>query len=163
MALALARDSMETAAAAGGGVVVDLDITLVGQIVLLLALLAILKPLLFEPMLKLFEEREKRIDGAKVQARRLDEASAGALTKYETEMQRARAAGNLEREKLRSEGSKEENEILGKVRESTTKALEEGRSKLAAEAREVRRVLERESPALGRELAGRVLGHEVES
>jgi F-type H+-transporting ATPase subunit b len=163
MALALARDSMETAAAAGGGVVVDLDITLVGQIVLLLALLAILKPLLFEPMIKLFEEREKRIDGAKVQARRLDEASAGALTKYETEMQRARAAGNLEREKLRAEGNKEENEILGKVRESTTKMLEEGRSKLATEAGEVRRVLRTESLALGRQLAGRVLGHEVDS
>src|SRR5580658_7615146 len=116
MALALARDSMETAAT-GGGVVVDLDITLVGQIVLLLVLLAILKPLLFEPMLRLFEEREKRIDGAKLQARRLDEASAGALTKYETEMQRARAAGNLERDRLRAEGAKQENEILGRVRD----------------------------------------------
>ena len=39
--------------------------------------------MLFDPMLKLFEEREKRIDGAKVQARHIDEKSAGALTKYE--------------------------------------------------------------------------------
>jgi F-type H+-transporting ATPase subunit b len=98
---------MKIAAASGGGggVVVDLDVTLVGQIVLLLVLLAVLKPLLFEPMLKLFEERERRIDGAKLQARRLDEASAGALTKYEAEMQKARSAGNLERDKLRAEGA----------------------------------------------------------
>jgi F-type H+-transporting ATPase subunit b len=160
MALALVSHSMKTG---GGGVVVDLDITLVGQIVLLLLLLAILKPLLFEPMLKLFEERERRIDGAKLQARRLDEASAGALTKYETEMQRARAAGNLEREKLRSQGTQEENEILGQVRASTTKALEEGRTKLATEAAEVRKALRAESTTLGRQVAGRVLGHEVES
>jgi F-type H+-transporting ATPase subunit b len=149
--------------AATGGVVVDLDITLVGQIVLLLVLLVVLKPLLFEPMLRLFEERERRIDGAKVQARRLDEASAGALTKYEAEMQKARSAGNLEREKLRAQGAKEENEILGKVRESTAKALEQGRSQLAAQATETRKTLRAEAGALGRQVAARVLGHEVES
>jgi F-type H+-transporting ATPase subunit b len=159
--MALVTDSMNTAI--GGGVIVDLDITLVGQIVLFLVLMAALKPLLFEPMLKLFEERERRIDGAKLQARKLDEASAGALSKYETEMQRARAAGNLEREKLRALGTREENEIVGKVRESTSKALEQGRSQLAAEAGEVRKLLRAESAALGRQLAGRVLGHEVES
>lgn len=143
--------------------VVDLDITLVGQIVLLLVLFVVLKPLLFEPMIKLFEERERRIDGAKVQARRLDEASARALTKYEGEMQRARAAGNLEREKFRSEGAKEENAILAEVRESTAKALEDGRSKLAANARDVRAALQGQSGTLARQLAARVLGQDVES
>jgi hypothetical protein len=48
MALALVSHSMK---AGGGGVVVDLDVTLVGQIVLLLVLLVVLKPLLFGPML----------------------------------------------------------------------------------------------------------------
>jgi F-type H+-transporting ATPase subunit b len=160
MALALLADSIKSAP--HGGVVVDLDITIVGQIVLLLILLVVLKPLLFDPMLKLFEEREKRIDGARVQARRMDEASAGALTKYETEMQHARAAGNVEREKLRAEGTKEENEILGKVRESTSKMLEEGRSRLTGEAGQVRKALQGESATLGRQLASRILGHEVE-
>ncbi len=143
--------------------VVDLDITLVGQVVLLLILLAVMKPLLFDPMLTLFEEREKRIDGAKVQARRMDEASAGALTKYESEMQRARAAGNVEAEKLRAEGAKEETEILGRVRTSTAKLLEEGRSRLAGEADQARQALRAEGEALGAELAARVLGHEVKS
>src|ERR1700691_2998396 len=100
MALALVTDSMM--AASGGGVVVDLDITVIGRAFLFLVLLVVLKPLLFEPMLKLFEEREKRIEGAKLQARKMDEASAGALTKYEAEMQRARAVGNAERDKLRA-------------------------------------------------------------
>ncbi len=160
MALALVIDSMK--ASAGGGVVVDLDVTVLGQVVLFLVLLAVLKPLLFEPMLKLFEEREKRIEGAKLQARKMDEASAGALTKYDAEMQTARAAGNAEREKLRAEGAKEEGEILGEVRKSTTATLEEGRKRLATEVGEVRRALRGQSAGLGRELAARVLGHEVE-
>jgi|SRR5580692_3679020 F-type H+-transporting ATPase subunit b len=161
MALALVTHSV-MAGSGGGGVVVDLDVTVVGQVVLFLVLLVVLKPLLFEPMLKLFEEREKRIEGAKVQARRMDEASAGALSKYEAEMQRARAVGNAERDKLRAQGTKEENEILGKVRESTAATLDAGRKRLATEVGEVRRALRAESTGIGRELAARVLGHEVE-
>jgi F-type H+-transporting ATPase subunit b len=161
MALAVVlRDSMGFAA--GGGVVVDLDVTVVGQVVLVLVLLAVMKPMLFDPMLKLFEEREKRIDGAKSQARKMDEESAGALTKYESEMQRARAVGNAERDKLRAEGTKEEAEILGKVRASTSKMLEEGRSRLAGEAGHARQELRGETSALGGQLAARVLGHEVQ-
>src|SRR5580704_1122366 len=152
MALALVTHSV-MAGASGGGVVVDLDVTLVGQVVLFLVLLVVLKPLLFEPMLKLFEEREKRIEGAKLQARKMDEASAGALTKYEAEMQNARAAGNAERDKLRAEGTREEAEILGEVRKSTAATLDDGRRRLAAEAGEVRRALEVESASLGRQLA----------
>src|SRR5580692_9959869 len=155
MALALVTHSV-MAGSGGGGVVVDLDVTVVGQVVLFLVLLVVLKPLLFEPMLKLFEE------GEKVQARRMDEASAGALSKYEAEMQRARAVGNAERDKLRAQGTKEENEILGKVRESTAATLDAGRKRLATEVGEVRRALRAESTGIGRELAARVLGHEVE-
>jgi len=162
MALALVTHSMN-AASGGGGVIVDLDVTLVGQVVLFLVLLVVLKPLLFEPMLKLFEEREKRIEGAKLQARKMDEASAGALTKYEGEMQKARAAGNAERDKLRGQGAKEESEILGEVRKATSATLDEGRKRLATEVTEVKKALAAQSATLGRELASRVLGHEVES
>lgn len=158
MTLAHVTDSMK----AGGGVVVDLDVTLIGQVVLFVVLSIVLKPMLFEPMLKLFEEREKRIEGAKLQARKMDEASAGALSKYEAEMQTARAAGNAERDKLRAQGAREESDILGEVRKSTTATMDEGRKQLAAQVTEVRKALTGQSAALGRELAARVLGHEVE-
>jgi len=59
--------------------------------------------MLFDPMLKLFAEREKRIDGAKLEARKIDEKSGEALTKYDTEMGKARALANLERDKIRAE------------------------------------------------------------
>ena len=48
--------------------------------VLFTALAVMLKPLLFDPMLKLFDEREKRIEGAKLEARKTDDASAQALS-----------------------------------------------------------------------------------
>ena len=140
---------------------VDFDVTMLVQIVFFLILLAVLKPTLFDPMLRLFEERERRIEGAKLQARKTDEASAGALSKYETAMQRARASANLERDKLRAEGVKTENEILAKVRASTAKTLAEGRGKLGEDVAAARASLKTDVTVLAKELAGRVLGREV--
>ena len=142
---------------------VDVDLTFLVQLVLFVGLTLILKPILFDPMLKLFEEREKRIEGAKVQARHIDEKSASALAKYESEMGKARSTANAERDKLRAEGVKQEQEILATVRAATAKTLDEGRRAAQVEAEKVRTVLRSESAGMARDLASRVLGREVQS
>lgn len=154
--------TLSTNIATEGAVNVDFDLSFLVQIGLFIVLGLVLKPTLFDPMLKLFEEREKRIDGAKVQARKIDEKSAHALTEYETAMANARAAANAERDKLRAEGLKAESEILGKVRAQTTQALEEGKKKAQEEAARVRETLRADTQAIAKELAARVLGREVQ-
>lgn len=147
---------------AEGPVTVDLDASTLIQIGLFIVLFLVLKPVLFDPMLKLFEEREKRIDGAKLQARKIDEKSASALTKYETEMGKARASANQERDKLRAEGVKTENEILDKVRKATAETLEQGKRQAREEAARVRTALQTETGEMAKQLAARVLGREVQ-
>lgn len=149
--------------AAQGAVDVDFDLTVLGQMALFLVLLAVLKPTLFDPMLKLFEEREKRIDGAKLQARKTDDESAGALAKYEAAMQKAREAANAERDMLRSEALKTENEVLSRARENTAHVLEEGRKQTEAEVLRIRAALKAHSQELAGDIASRVLGREVQS
>jgi F-type H+-transporting ATPase subunit b len=149
-------------AAAPQAISVDFDATFLVQLVLFTGLTLVLKPLLFDPMLKLFEERERRIDGAKMQARKMDEKSATALAKYETEMARARMSANAEREKIRAEGLKREQEILAAVRASTSKTIEDGKRTALAEAERVRATLKSEAGTLARDVAGRVLGREVQ-
>lgn len=151
------------AAASRGAIDVDVDLTFVVQLVLFVVLTLILKPVLFDPMLRLFEEREKRTLGAKLLARQTDEKSAEALTKYEAEMGKARAAANAEREKIRAEALKREQEILAAVRASTAKALEDGKQAVHAEGAKARAALRAEAGTMARELAGRVLGREVQS
>jgi F-type H+-transporting ATPase subunit b len=146
---------------AEGGVEVDFDLTLVGQIIVFIVLFLILKPLLFDPMLHLFEERERRIDGAKLLARKIDEKSASALSTYETEMAKARTSANAEREKLRNEGLKAESEILARVRGATARLMEDGRKQMQTEVQGARAALQNETGPLARELATRVLGREV--
>jgi F-type H+-transporting ATPase subunit b len=150
-------------AAAPQAIQVDFDATFLLQLILFSALTLILKPLLFEPMLKLFEERERRIDGAKLQARKIDEKSASALAKYEAEMAKARAQANVERDKIRAEAQRREQDIMGTVRAAAAKTLEEGKARAQAEAQRVRATLKGEAGNLARDLAGRVLGREVQS
>lgn len=148
--------------AAPQAISVDFDATFLVQLVLFAGLTFVLKPLLFDPMLKLFEERERRIDGAKMQARKMDEKSAAALAKYESEMAKARAAANAEREKIRAKALTREQEVLGAVRAATAKTIEDGKRAAYAEADRVRATLKNEAGTLARDLAARVLGREVQ-
>jgi F-type H+-transporting ATPase subunit b len=159
--LAVSIFEASASVAEGGGVTVDMDASLVVQIGIFILLLVILKPLLFDPMLRLFEEREKKIDGTRRDATKEDERSAKALAKYEGIMAKAREAGNAERDQLRSEGQKKEAEILALVRGQTTATVENGRKAIAEEATTARTALETEANALGAAIASRVLGREV--
>ena len=145
----------------GGGVTVDLDASLLVQVALFVVLLLILKPLLFEPMLKLFEEREKRIEGTRREASKEDERSAKALAKYEAILGKARDAGAAERDSLRSEGTRKEAEAMAQVRQVVATTIEQGRAVLATDAKKTREDLAAEAAILGRGIASRVLGREV--
>ncbi|MGO8997140.1 MAG: ATP synthase F0 subunit B [Polyangiaceae bacterium] len=151
----------EAGRAGGGGVDVDFDGTLLIMVALFIFLWIVLKPLLFDPMLRLFEERERQVDGAKLLARKIDEKSAGALTQYETEMQKARASANDERDRIRAEGLKREAEILAKVRAQTAATLEAGRKEMKEAADGARKALSTEMQSIASDFASRALGREV--
>jgi F-type H+-transporting ATPase subunit b len=142
---------------------VDVDATLFVQLVMFVVFLFALKPLLFDPMMKLFEERERLIDKTRAEAGNVDKKSAKALAEYEKILAAAREAGGAERDKLRGAGAKQEAELLGNVRAQTAATVEQGRAAIAGEARNARLALKVDAGSLGRQLASRVLGREVSS
>ena len=168
MSLAVAMTNGLTSAAvamtdaAASAVSVDFDKTVIGQIVLFLVLMLVLKPVLYDPMLKLFAEREERTEKTKERARAIDEESADALSKFENAMAKARAVADAEREKVRGEGVKTENEIMARVRASTAKVLDEGRKSRETQVQAVRSQLQGRSQEIARDVATRVLGREVQ-
>src|SRR5258708_21601893 len=137
---------------------VDFAANFLLQVVFFVALTLFLKPVLFDPMLKLFEERERRTFGAKVQARKIDEKSAGAAAKYDAEMGKARAAAGAERDKIRAAAVKEEQELLAQVRVATAKVIDDGKAAAFAEAERARAALKADAAQRARELARRGLG-----
>ena len=54
---------------------IDFDRTFILQMAVFALLIVVLRPLLFDPVLSIFEERERRTDGAKAEAR--DDARGG--------------------------------------------------------------------------------------
>jgi F-type H+-transporting ATPase subunit b len=150
-----------TAQTRGGAVNLDFDLTFVVQMVAFTVLVIVLKPILFDPLMKLFEERERRTDGAKLLARRMDERAGELLQRYESELESVRRAATEERERLRAEGQRLEAQILAEARAETAKVVEEGKAKLERERRSLRTELASTSEELARDIASRVLGREI--
>ena len=150
-------------AAAEGAVTVDADLSLFVQLGLFVVLLVILKPTLFDPMMKLFEAREQRIEGTRNLATKTDIKSAKSKAKADAIVAKGREAGATEREALRAEGLKREAELMNGVRAETAQTLERGRAATGSEADAARKQLRLDAHSLGRDMAARVLGREVAS
>lgn len=161
MTTTLASELALTNAFGTGAVEVDFDMSVLIQAGLFLVLLLVLKPLLFDPMLKLFEERERRIDGAKLAARKIDEKSSNAKEEYERAMADARAAANAQSDALRQEAHQTESQILETARAQAALSLEQARASTEEQARDLRNALKTEAQRIGADLARKALGREV--
>lgn len=146
---------------ASGAIAVDFDLTFLAQMVLFSTFIVVLKPLLFDPLLRVFEERERRTEGAKREAREMDEKAGELLAHYETELEKVRREAGLERERLRAEAAKIEAQIMAEARADAARIIEEGKEKIAAEVARMRAELAAAQPALAAEIAASMLGREV--
>jgi F-type H+-transporting ATPase subunit b len=153
--------ALSSASSSGGAVNIDFDLTFVGQMVIFSALIIVLKPLLYDPVLALFAEREKRTDGAKADARAMQEKAGELLRKWEAEVEKVQRVAAEERDKTRAETARLEAETMAEARKMSAKIVEEGRVKIAEEIRATRVDLGRSSAVLARDIATRVLGREV--
>jgi F-type H+-transporting ATPase subunit b len=153
--------ALSSASSSGGAVNIDFDLTFVGQMVIFSALIIVLKPLLYDPVLALFAEREKRTDGAKADARAMQEKAGELLRKWEAELEKVQRVAAEERDKKRAETARLEAETMSEARKVAAKIVDEGRAKIEAEVKATRLELGRSSALLARDIATRVLGREV--
>jgi len=140
---------------------VDFDLTFLAQFVLFAAFITVLKPLLFDPLLKVFKERERRTEGAKKEASEMD-AQAGELrVSYEAEEEKVRHAAGRDREKLRAEVAALEAKIMAEARTEAARILEVGKARIAADVAELKKELDLARPDLASQIASRILDRQV--
>jgi F-type H+-transporting ATPase subunit b len=147
--------------AAGGGVTLDFDYTVVFQMGIFVLLMFLLEPLLFRPVLRIFALREERTEGVVAHARDLEERAGELLTRYEKELERVHRAAASERERIRQETTALEAKILREAREATTKILEDGRRRIESEVTRIRFDLGRESEQIAGSIVKKALGGET--
>lgn len=146
----------------GSAVEVDVNLPLVlVQLGVVAGLTFFLKPVLFDPLLALFEERERRVEGARKEAREMDDQAAELLLKYESELKEVHQKAGAERDKVRVAAQAVEAREMAEARKEAQSILEAGRSTMETQRAEVEQKLRAGEGELAKQIASRVLGREV--
>jgi len=117
--------------------------------------------MLFQPYLTLRERRRAGIEGARGEAERMTAEADAKLAAYEKQLATARAKGNEEGRKLRTEATAHEREVTDAARVATQKAIEEASIKMRGQVEDARAKLMPEANVLAQKMASKLLGREV--
>ena len=85
------------------GSIIDLDGTIWIQLGLFAVAFFVFRPLIFRPMVALFEAREQAIEGSKLEALRLQDEASAESEEFDVEMRGLRLRAGEERDRLRAE------------------------------------------------------------
>ena len=146
---------------ASGGVVMDIDRTMLVQMAIFVFLIVVLSPLLFKPLLRLFEERERRTEGARTDARQMQEKAENLLVRYQAKLEDVKRIATQERDRLRLETLQLESKILDEARSATAKFVEEGRLQIGHEVGKIRQDMSLVSQSIAREIGSKLLGRRI--
>jgi F-type H+-transporting ATPase subunit b len=140
---------------------IDIDLTVVIQFALFLLMFVIGNAFLFQPYLKLREQRKQGIDGARAEAERMSAQADAELAEYEKKLAAARSRANEEGRKVRAEAAVHEKTVTDASRAEAQKATGEATTKMRAETDAARLQLLPQANALARQIASKLLGREV--
>ncbi|MBM4358171.1 MAG: H(+)-transporting ATPase [Deltaproteobacteria bacterium] len=146
---------------ASGAIQLDLNVTAVAQFILFTAFVVLMKDLIFDPLIKVFEERERRTAGAIDDARDLDERAIELKNKVDARLDDVRREAAADRARAVAKLKQIEGDLLGSARNAAAESLTTGIGKVEAEAATIRKDLEGQRASLAAEIASRVLGREV--
>lgn len=136
----------------------DLNITLVFQLINFFIALFLLNWLLIRPVREIIKKRNGIMDGLASEADKFHEEAVARLKAYEAELAKARQQAGANREEGRNEGLAELEAIVGKAQQSARQLLEENRATLQNQAdqalAELRDGIDDFSTLLGKKLMG---------
>lgn len=137
------------------------DLSVFWVIFFVLLLTALLNRLLFKPVLRVMEERERAIRSARELADRSANDARLASAEFEKKTAEARADLYRQMDEMRRAAMNERVDIMTRTRAEAESAIAAATAKLTAEAEEARRRLGAEADALGAAVAERILGRKT--
>jgi F-type H+-transporting ATPase subunit b len=140
---------------------IEINFTLVIQLINFLILLVILNFLLFRPILRVLDEREKLVRDSSEIKERLNTLADEGIARYEEQLLNAKQEAMNIRTGVRSEVMGEFRKQVLEAKESGLEELEKSRREIAKEAEESRTVLMKEVESLGSRIASKLAGREL--
>jgi F-type H+-transporting ATPase subunit b len=141
--------------------VIQINITLIVQIINFLVLLLVLNALLYKPVTAKIREREARIRNDREKAAELDGQVLEQERRHQQELAIVRQTGAQEKNALTAEAKKKEAEILDKARADASRIVEDMKAAIRVEAEEVRKALKAEMTPLAQSISEKILGRAV--
>ncbi|MAE93385.1 MAG: hypothetical protein CL910_01860 [Deltaproteobacteria bacterium] len=135
-----------------------------GEVQLLILFLVLLVPankLLFQPLVGVLEERDKRIEGAQARAKVVSEEAEQVLGEYETAVTEARKAAEGDRRGTLDEARREQSRLTAEARSASEDEVQRARAGVAEALAQARTELRDQAEELARQAAAQVLGRSV--
>ena len=102
---------------------VELNSTVWIQMANFLLLIFILNFLLYKPVLKIIEKRNKKIEKSNEEVMSLNETVERNIAEYEEKIRQAKADAAAQRDEIKEEGTEQGKKITGKVRDEISKMI----------------------------------------
>ena len=150
-----------TLAAGGEHPLIDIDFTMGVQFAIFVVAFFVASKFLFRPYLKMRDARAAGIDGARVEAGKMDAEADARLADYEGKLDQARTKALDERRKLRAEAAATQARVTDSARTAAARSFEHAKEKADAELEAARKQLLPQADALATEIVSKLLGREV--
>lgn len=153
----MATFSASQAAPVLAAAAIDVDGTIIVQMILFFFVLFFLHFVLFRPYLKAVDAREDGVEGAREEAAEMETRAGRVIEEYEEKMRQARRDAQDVRESLRNQGLQEQNDMVQEVREEIQGKLNEERAKIAAKVDSARSDIEQRAQGLADAMTAKIL------
>jgi F-type H+-transporting ATPase subunit b len=141
--------------------VIEINYTLLVQLVNFIVFVFILNALLYKPILAKLREREAKIRGDREQADELIKRAEESEEQHQKALAAARQTAGQEKAVLLAEAKKTEAGILDKARNEAAAIVDNMKKAIEAEAAQARSALQKEMTPLARSIAQKILGRSV--
>ncbi len=140
---------------------IEVNFTLIIQMINFFLLIFILNKILYKPILKILEEREQRIEGQQQQAKKTIEDGLVILTDYNKKLYDAKIDAMNTKNAARNEASEQANGIIEDSRKKAEEIIARMQQEMASEMAQAKKELDPELSVMAATIAQQILGRKV--
>lgn len=139
---------------------ISINATLVVQIINFLILIWILNRILFRPIFRIIEEREKSVENSRAEMGRLKTSSEEKIKACEAQIIEARSAATVHKEEIRGQAAVQARQIMEQARTQAQEHISAIQTEVAIEAEQAKADLADFKESIVRLVFAKVMGRE---
>ena len=140
---------------------ININFTLIIQVINFIFLMWFLNKFLFKPVLKMLDERENKITGDFELSEKINQEVDEGLEKLEEEMKQVRFESNSLKNSIKDEGAKVALNKLDKAKNEAKNYIEQFKKELEASKQKVEEELDKEVEVFAKTVSSTLLGREI--